>query len=77
MNNHELVKKVIGKITPTGNHGIDKERLENLKSMCSLVENLLYDIDDVIAKNKHSQERSVREIVLYAKNFLDNTVKKL
>ena len=48
MTTHDVVKKLIGNISPVGESNEDAKRLENLKEMCSLVEAILYDIDDII-----------------------------
>lgn len=74
MTHTDITKKLIGNIHPTGQSGLDKERLENLKEMCELVENLKSEIEDIAYRNKDSYESSVKEIGLYADNFLKNTL---
>jgi len=74
MTNLEIVKKLIGNIQPTGDASRDPERLQNLKEMCTLVNNIVQDIDDVCYRNQHSQQHSIRESVEYAKHFLTHTL---
>ena len=77
MTNHDLVRKVIGPIHPVGESNEDSIRLENLKMMCDLVENLLYDIDDLICKNKDAYEASIKRSVERAKSFMNDRVAPL
>jgi hypothetical protein len=77
MNNHEVVKKLIGKISPTAESNTDEERLENLKAMCYLAEMILMDISDVSVRNKHDNHGSVKKIADYASNFLNINVRQL
>jgi hypothetical protein len=65
----EIVNKMIGEIRPAGDSGIDVERLDNLKSMCSLVNELITHIADV-AKLKDSNEHSVSKAGNTASEFL-------
>ena len=70
MTNTEIVSKIIGNINPTGKSEVDVERLENLKVMCTLVDDLVTAIDAVSYNNKDSKEHSVKEMSDYANNFL-------
>lgn len=74
MTNTDVVKKLIGKITPVGETNTDNERFENLKAMCELVDNLITDIDDMAYMNKDSREFSVKRASEYASNFLTKTI---
>lgn len=74
MTNTQLIKKVIGSITPIGQSGIDAERLENLKAMCELVNDLVTEIDNVAYRNKDSKEHSVKIMADYAKKFISETL---
>jgi len=69
MTNTDVIKKLIGSIKPYGDSNIDKERLENLKNMCQLVEDLVEEIK-YVAKEKDRHERSIKEMGIYAYNFL-------
>lgn len=71
MTHTEIVNKLIGEISPIGKSEVDRERLENLKQLCEVVSNLIKDISFVANSNKHSHEHSVKEIVKYATNFLE------
>lgn len=74
MTNHDVVKKIIGEIKPIGETNTDSDRFESLKEMCQLVENLLFDIDDLIYKNLDAKEASIKKCVDYARNFMRKTV---
>lgn len=71
MDIYEVVVKLIGPITPVGDSGEDRVRLENLKTMTALVEDLLEDIDRVIP-NKQRAEGSMRAAGMYASRFFDS-----
>lgn len=77
MTNHDVVKKLIGKISPTAESNTDAERFENLKAMCHLAEMLLMDIDEVRVRNIRDPHGSVKKIAEYANNFLNVTVREL
>lgn len=72
MTHHDIVKKLIGPIAPVGDSAIDKERLKNLKDFCSLVENVMYDLDDIYSRNINSKEHSVYEIARQAERTLED-----
>ena len=74
MTNHELVKKVVGKIRPVGESNTDAERFENLKEMCHLVEMLLMDIVDMVHDNKDDKQGSVRKCGDYAAKFIKESI---
>jgi hypothetical protein len=77
MTNHDVVKKLVGKIRPVGESNTDAERLENLKEMCHLVEMLLMDIVDLVHDNKDDKQGSVRKCGDYAANFLKENINPL
>lgn len=77
MTNHDVVKKLIGKIRPVGESNTDAERLENTKEMCHLVEMLLMDIVDMVHDNKDDKQGSVRKCADYAAKFVNETVKPM
>lgn len=72
MTHHDIVKKLIGPINPVGDSAIDKERLENLKDFCTLVESLVYDLDDLKSNFINSKEHSVHEIARQAERTLED-----
>jgi hypothetical protein len=76
MTNHDVVNKLIGNIRPVGETNEDNKRLENLKEMCSLVESILYDIDDLIYRNKDAHEASIKRSVDYATKFMQTNVEQ-
>ncbi len=71
---HEIVEKLIGPINPVGETNADDKRFENLKTLCTVVNELVTDIDNVAYHYKDSQEYSVKRAVDYAKNFMTNTL---
>jgi len=66
-----IVMKLIGKIDPVGDTNIDNERMENLKNLCQLVNELVGEIAEVEYINKASYEHSVKAMANYAGKFLD------
>jgi fructose-1,6-bisphosphatase/sedoheptulose 1,7-bisphosphatase-like protein len=68
-----LAIKLIGRIHPVGESHIDAERFENLKQMCTLVENLVYEIA-CVAQDKDRHENSIKTAGEYASDFLINTL---
>lgn len=65
----EIVKKLIGNINPTDDSSRDGERLEHLKTMCDLVEDLIGEIR-FVTRDKDAYESSVKEIGQFAFKFL-------
>lgn len=66
----EVVQKLVGSIIPAGESHKDTERFENLKTMCELVDSLIYDIYEV-SKDKNRHETSMRVMGEYADRFLN------
>lgn len=66
-----IVNKLVGQITATGDYSRDGERLENLKTMCNLVEGLIEEIH-FSARGKDCYESSRKQIGQYADKFLNN-----
>lgn len=64
----DVVTKLIGPIVPLGCEARDPERLENLKTMCDLVEKLTDKISEVA--DQVSYEESVKRAQKYANDFL-------
>ena len=65
----EIIKKLTGKISPTGESGLDKDRLENLKSTINLIEELQEEVI-YIARFKDSHAHSEKEIGKVANDFI-------
>ena len=74
MTNYDVVKKLVGRITPVGETNTDDERFENLKALTHLVELLILDIDKVACDYKDKEEFSVRRAGEFAYNFLDKNL---
>lgn len=65
----EIVKRILGPTYPLGEHGADAERLQNVRRMTALVDDLLNHLR-LLAKQSSSSEASVRAIGDHAKEFL-------
>jgi hypothetical protein len=72
----QIVNKLVGQISATGDSSRDGERLENLKVMCNLVEALVGEIH-FSARDKDAYESSVKGIGQYADKFLNNLKEEL
>jgi len=70
MTTTEIVKKLIGNINPAGDSSRDPERLENLKAMCTLISELVYEVEQVAFNNRSAYESSVVKARDFAFNFL-------
>ncbi len=69
---YEVVKKLVGEISPVGETQTDNVRFENLKDMTDLVDKLLTDIDWIASnyKNNHSYSTySMKRAAEYANEF--------
>ena len=66
---HDIVMKLIGPVMPIGDSGEDQKRLDNLKQLCDLVDQLVSTIDSVIP-NKNRYEASMKQAGEYADKFL-------
>lgn len=67
----QIVQKLVGSISPSGESHLDTKRLENLKIMCDLIEDLVYEVN-YVAREKDRYEASMKEMGVYAQKFLDN-----
>ena len=61
MDIHEIVVKLIGPINPVGETNEDNRRLENLKEMINLMNQIHTDIDNVVYLNKDCHEFSKKK----------------
>ena len=68
---YEVVKKLVGPITPIGCHATDKDRLENLKVFINVVEEMLVDLERV-ASYQNRQEISMKVMGIDAHHFLQD-----
>lgn len=71
----EIVQKLVGSITPAGESHLDTQRFENLKTMCDLVEDLVYEIN-FVARDKDRYESSMAVMGKYADKFIKNLVEE-
>lgn len=69
----DIVRKLVGPIKPIGEHCIDTGRLENLKHLESVIEDLLNDITEV-TDDRHRVEASMKAIGEHATKFLDDLI---
>lgn len=67
----DVVRKLVGPIEPVGETHTDDKRFENLKVMTALVDQLLTDIDYVVAF-KQSGAFSMKRAGEYASKFQDS-----
>jgi len=71
MDYHEIVKKLVGGITPIGVSEHDDLSNDNLKKMIHLTEMLMMDIQDVMFKTKDRHEGSIKRAYDHAAKFCD------
>lgn len=71
MTYYEMVKKLVGEISPVGETYEDARRLLNLENMIALVDHLISDIDKV-AMNKGKPEYSLNKAGTVASEYLDS-----
>lgn len=65
-----IVRTLTGSIEPVGETNEDNQRFENLKVLTTVVDHLLFDIDQVSNK-KTRAEFSMARAGKYAQEFLD------
>lgn len=68
----DVVKKLVGPIRPVGESRADKTRLENLKAMVKVIDELVEEVDNVAIDFKDYSEHSIKVANKYAKDFIDN-----
>lgn len=69
MNHYEVITKLIGPIQPTGCHGEDARRLENLKKTTELIDLLVADVREA-ALSVGREEASMKAIGKLAEAFV-------
>ena len=74
---YELVTRLTGPIDPVGETNEDHRRLENLKTVCSLVDKLVFDIHEVNVRNAKHYENSRLVAARVAKDFLSRIAAEL
>lgn len=70
---YRVVKKLVGEIEPIGSTEVDNKRFENLKTMTTLVDKLVIDID-IVAMRREDHQYSVSKAGKYASDFLTKTL---
>jgi len=68
---HQIVLTLVGPIRATGDHGVDKRRLDNLKELTVLIDRLLFEVYE-ISLDADRQEASMKAIGIHAKEFLED-----
>ena len=69
MTHYEIISKVLGPIIPTGQHGVDTDRLKNLEATIEVVDALILDIAEV-AGSSHRHEASIKALGQCAAGFM-------
>ncbi len=77
MDNHDVVKKLVGKIQPQGESNTDEIRFSNLESMTKLITQLIQDVDRVAQENKDKQEYSMKKSGEFASKYLEEISEEL
>ena len=72
----EIVLKLVGSITPAGESHKDTQRLENLKVLFNLIEDLVYEVN-CVSKEKDRYESSMKLMGEYADKFLRNLAEEI
>lgn len=72
MNHTEILKKLIGPVSPVGETNEDDRRFENLQAMCVVANDLIVELNRIAIKNKRASEYSVKRAGEYADNCLKN-----
>ena len=67
---YAVIKKLVGRFDAEGDSNVDEKRLANLLTLRKVMDILISDIR-FVARDKTSQEHSVREIGLAAQRFID------
>lgn len=70
MTHFEIVKKLIGDVSPKGESHIDSQRLENLKELIKLADEIIGEIHNV-ARLSSCSEYSIKIAGEKAKLFLE------
>lgn len=70
----KTIRVMVGDIQPVGETNTDNRNFENLKILCEVVDDLVYDIDSVHSRNEISKEFSVKRAADYAIDFIRDTL---
>ena len=69
----EIVLRLTGPVTPVGETNTDNTRFDNLKTLCSLTNELISVIDSVAYDNRNAYEFSVKRAAEYASKTITTT----
>ena len=67
----DVVMKLVGQVNPIGDSTVDEKRLENMKNLVEVFEQIHTVIDEVAYKNKDAIEHSRRLIGEVANDALE------
>ena len=70
----DIIIKLTGDIKPVGSTHIDNERLSNLKVLTSVVDSLLFEIEEI--SRLDAFEASIQESAHFSKQFLRHVSKE-
>ena len=71
----DVVNKLVGNIEPIADASVDEERFENLKTYCSLINEMLMKIDNIACATEGSKLYSLKRVDDYLTNFFNNSLK--
>lgn len=71
----DVVNKLVGNIEPIADASVDEERFENLKTYCSLINEMLMKVDNIACATKGSKLYSLKRVDDYLTNFFNNSLK--
>ena len=67
----DVVKKLVGPVRGVGETNADKFRLESMKTLCDLIDDLLLEVRKA-SNDSDSHMDSVKSIGLYARDFIND-----
>lgn len=71
----DIVNKLVGNIEPIADASVDEERFENLKTYCSLINDMLIKVDNIACDSEGSKLYSLKRVNDYLTNFFNNSLK--
>lgn len=71
----DVVNKLVGNIEPIADASVDEERFENLKTYCSLINEMLMKVDNIACATEGSKLYSLKRVDDYLTNFFNNSLK--
>lgn len=58
----EIIDKLVGSINPTGDHGVDEDRIKNLEKYIALSDSLFMNIVHIATSFRERKESSIRTL---------------